>query len=143
MILSTLRYYLIFIACWRWRRIFTLHLRGRTSYCIDIEWGALSRNIIDYKPVGMKVFCLHYQGLLITEIMFRRYGSVLFRNKMKPFYWLIVAVTSILTNRTASFHFVSEQKGTVMYEHGLNSLQSLKCSLSCYRILPGCNYKCL
>ena len=58
----------------------------------------------------------------IYETMFRRYGSVLFllfRNKMKPFYWLIVAVTSILTNRTTSFRFGTEWNRNVMCEHGL------------------------
>ena len=45
--------------------------------------------------------------------MLRRCASVLFRNKMKPFYWLIVAVTSILTNTTASFRFGTERNRNV------------------------------
>ena len=45
-----------------------------------------------------------------TLTMFRRYGSVLFRNKIKPFYWLIVMVTTILTNRSASFR-IQETEG--------------------------------
>ena len=31
------------------------------------------------------------------------------RNEMKPFYWLIKPVTSILSNRTASFYGLSQQ----------------------------------
>ena len=48
---------------------------------------------------------ISFLGNFVIETIFRCYGSVLFRKKMKPFYWLTVAVTSILTNRTASFHF--------------------------------------
>ena len=34
------------------------------------------------------------------QTTFRRNGSVTLRKEMKPFYWLIIPATSILTNRT-------------------------------------------
>ena len=36
--------------------------------------------------------------------MFTRDGSVLFRNEMKPFYWLEMTLVQKLTNESASFH---------------------------------------
>ena len=43
---------------------------------------------------------------------------------MKPLYWLIVAVTSVLTNRTASFRFGTNE--TVMCERGLRLRSHVK-----------------
>ena len=60
--------------------------------------------------------------VIFTKATFRRNGSVTLRNEMKPFYcyWLIEPVTSILTNGTASFHFVTERNRTVSPERGPN-----------------------
>ena len=47
-----------------------------------------------------------------TKTTFARDGSVLFRNGMKPFYWLVFGLTSFLTNRMALFRF-----GTIQNRH--------------------------
>ena len=54
--------------------------------------------------LGALIFVVEFMGKEHhIKTKFRRNGSVTLRNEMNPFYWLIVPVTSILTNRTASF----------------------------------------
>ena len=47
------------------------------------------------------------------KTMFARGGSALFRNEIKPFYWLDMTLVRKSTNRMASFHF-----GRIRNRHG-------------------------
>ena len=58
--------------------------------------------------------------------MFTRDGSVLFRNEMKPFYWLVFGLVTSYFFPIEWLFFVSEQYATVMYGRGLNLLADSK-----------------
>ena len=72
-------------------------------YWMWVNWTQISMTS-SVQSFSQKSNCPNYGGVISDHVHTLRFRSV-----TKPFYWLVVTVTSILTNRTTSFHFGIER----------------------------------